>query len=162
MELKHKFNFKIFFTIAYILTAICYLIYGFMPATASSYEISAEIIIPSANIVSSVTNIELENHTLPTPDSIVGAYSKNKNKTLLIAHSSTAFKNLDSAKVGDTFYYNDEFYKIISREIIPKSEVVMSEILAPATKETIVLMTCAGEINGADASHRLILTSVKL
>ncbi len=42
-----------------------------------------------------------------------------------------------------------------------KSMISMSELLKADDKETIVIMTCAGEsLENGDATHRLIVTAV--
>ena len=132
------------------------------PAEATSYEVSARIFIPRIDLTSDVTMLALENHALKTPDTTIGGFSRAKNKTLLIGHSSSVFKNLNQLSVGDKIVYDLDGYEIIHSEIIPKDEVEMNELLKSEKVETLVLMTCAGEdLGNGDATERLIITATK-
>lgn len=163
MELRKHLDYRNILIGLYFLALIIYLWVGFLPAGAYNYEITAELNIPSIELVSDVTSLSLENHELKTPDYIVGSFSRAKNKTLLIGHASTVFKKLDEVQIGDEIVYDDTIYYIYSKEILEKSEVKMGKLLAKADKETLVVMTCAGEqVGETDATHRLILyASVK-
>ena len=62
---------------------------------------------------------------------------------------------------GKDIEYDSKRYKISRIEILEKSEINMSQVLAGAPVDTIVLMTCAGEsLPNQDATHRLIITAV--
>ena len=92
----------------------------------------------------------------------MGSYSNHVNKTFLIGHSSTVFRDLDQANVGDSISYNNVDYRIVDMEVFKKSDISMTEILKAEERDTIVLMTCAGEpVGERDATHRLIVTAVK-
>lgn len=163
MELKRRFDWRKIFTILYIVIFGIYIIVGLQPAEARRYEISGEINIPSIGLYSDVTTLELNNHRLDTPDTIVGSYAKYSSKTLLIGHSSTVFKNLNQVKVGENIYYNGIEYKITKMETLSKDKIDMNLLLAPSKDNTLVVMTCAGErIGENDASHRLIVTAIKV
>ena len=87
-------------------------------------------------------------------------YSEAENKTLLIGHSSTVFKNLDEAEVGDAIWYNGHGYQIVDTDTLLKSEINMDKLLKSEDTDTLVIMTCAGEeLDNYDATHRLILTA---
>lgn len=163
MELKRKFNAKKLFTFIYVLAFAIYLVIGLQPAGAHEYEISGNLTIPSINLSSDVTDLELVDHKLETPDTIVGSYHRYNTKTFLIGHSSTVFQNLSQVEVGDTIIYNNIQYKITKTETLAKTDVDMNQLLAPTRDDTIVVMTCAGEPVGAkDATHRFIVTAVKI
>ena len=158
MEIKKRLDFRVVIVGLYISVFLAYLLVGFMPAGATNYEISTQLSIPSAGIYSDVTKLSLENHELKTPDTIVGSFSRSDNKTLLIGHSSTVFENLGLAKVGDEIVYNSNIYYIYNIYTIDKSEVDMQQVLREAERDTLVLMTCAGEpIGETDATKRLII-----
>lgn len=162
MELKKSFPFRKIFTILYIVSFLTYAAFSFVPADGTAYTFDGGLEIPSIELVSGVTKLELKDRKLDTPDSIVGSYSQNVNKTFLIGHSTTVFKNLNQAKINDTIIYNNTEYKITNMEVFRKSDIDMREILKAEKEDTLVLMTCAGEIvNGTDATHRLIVTAVK-
>lgn len=164
MELKRRrFSFRRAFTILYIVAFIVYIVVGLSPAEAKNYDISGQIIIPAISLSSDVTDLDLVDHRLETPDTIVGSYKKYSSKIFLIGHSSTVFKNLKSVKFGDYIYYNGSSYKINNIKTLSKSEIDMNALLAPAKESTLVIMTCAGEpLGDTDATHRLIVTAVKV
>lgn len=160
MELKKTFSLRKVFIILYMVAFLTYIAVGFMPADGTAYTIDGALAIPSIDLVSGVTALELKDHKLNTPDTIVGSYAKNPNKTFLIGHSSTIFKNLYQVNTNDSIFYNNAEYKIVNIEILKKSDIDMSKILKAEEKDTIVIMTCAGETVGEhDASHRLIVTA---
>lgn len=163
MELKRSFGFRKAFTILYIVVVFVYFIVGFIPADGTAYTIDGGLVIPSIDLVSGVTKLELKDRKLNTPDSIVGSYSRNTNKTFLIGHSTTVFKNLDQVEVDDSVMYNNVEYKITNMEIFKKSDIDMNDLLKPELEDTIVIMTCAGDpMNEHDATHRLIVTAVRV
>lgn len=163
MELKRRFNRRRCFTILYIVAFFAYVIVGLQPAEAKNYEISGQVVIPSIKLSSDVTTLELVDHKLDTPDAIVGSYSKYSSKIFLVGHSSTVFKNLKNVKLNDYIYYNGASYRIRQIETLAKSDINMNGLLMPAKEQTIVIMTCAGERLGEkDATHRLIVTAVKV
>lgn len=162
MELKRGISFRKIFTIIYIVSFLAYAAFSFVPADGTAYTIDGGLIIPSIGLTSGVTKLELHDHKLDTPDSIVGSYSQNINKTFLIGHSSTIFKNLYQVKIGETITYNNTDYTITSMEIFKKSDIDMKDVLKAEEKDTLVIMTCAGEVmNETDATHRLIVTAIK-
>ncbi len=161
MELKRHLDPKIVFIGLYALLILVYIIIGLQPVDAVQYDVTGEINIPSLNLRSEVTKLELEHGELKTPDTIVGSYSSNINKTLLIGHSTTVFQDLYQLKPEDKIYYNRNRYKITSIQTVKKEAIKMSELMAGEKKNTIVIMTCAGELlENSDATHRLIITAV--
>lgn len=129
---------------------------------AKQYNTSGHLIIPSINLESDVTALSLDNGNLPTPEAIVGSYSKAPHKTLLIGHSSTVFMNLSKVNIGDTMIYSGVTYEIISAHTLAKSEINMNRLLEETPRNTLVIMTCAGEsLANGDATHRLILYAVE-
>ena len=162
MELKKRLNIGTVLIGLYVVVFVTYLAFGLRPVAeaAQSYEISAELNIPSINLASDVTTLQLENRELKTPDSIVGSFSRAENKTLLIGHSSTVFQNLNRIAFGEEINYNDHIYTVQKIETLEKSEIDMSKLLARAKKDTLVIMTCAGDdLGNGDATHRLIVTA---
>ena len=110
MELRRRVNFgKIYFALYFVALSIYFLV-GLKPAEAANIE--SRILIPSIGLVSDVERLELENSELSTPDEIVGSFSRNKNKTLLIGHSSTVFADLKDVKIGDEIIYRDLAYRV--------------------------------------------------
>lgn len=164
MELKRRSNFRKAFTALYVVAVVVYLVVGFViPADGTAYTIDGGLIIPSINLVSGVTKLELKDRKLNTPDSIVGSYSRSSNKMFLIGHSTTVFKNLDQVKVDDSIVYNNIDYKVVKMEIFEKSDINMDEVLKGEVEDTLVIMTCAGDpMNEHDATHRLIVTAVRV
>ena len=163
MELKRRFDLRKAFTILYMVAFLIFVVVGFQPAEAQSYEISGEIEIPSIGLFSDVTTLELTNHKLETPDTIVGSYSKYNSKIFLVGHSTTVFKSLNQVHVGDYIYYNGESFQITRTQILSKADISMNALLAPSKETTMVIMTCAGEpLGNKDATHRLIVTAVKV
>ena len=161
MRLKRRLDFRIFFLGLYFVSFFAYLVYGLLPAEASTYAIDSHLIIPSIALSSGVTKVEIADGNLPTPETIVGSYSNFDSKIFLFGHSSTVFTSLNKVKTGDIVIYNNDVYEVISYEIIKKSDIDMSILLAPSSRSTLVLMTCAGEdYGGGDYSHRLIITAV--
>ena len=149
-----------FLTCLYAIFCILYLSIGVQTAEASDSMITGRLEIPAISLDSVVTTLTLEDNRLSTPERIVGAFSIHTNKTLLIAHSVTAFEHLDQLKIGDKLTYNDVSYVVTSLETKAKSDISMSEILESAPKETLVLMTCAGKLlPDGDATHRLLVTA---
>ena len=150
------------FGIVYLLFFMAYIFVGLQPAEATSYKISGKLEIPSINLVSDVTTLTLENQKLTTPDNIVGAFSSNKKRTLLMGHSTTVFSRLKDLKIGDEVSYNGEIYIIYDIKTVEKDSIKMVDLLKKTDQTSIVLMTCAGTLYGnQDASHRLIITANK-
>jgi LPXTG-site transpeptidase (sortase) family protein len=162
MELKRGISFRKIFTFVYVIAFLGYLVGYFVPADGTAYTMDGGLVIPSIDLISGVTKLELKDRKLNTPDTIVGSYSNHTNKTLLIGHSTTIFKNLYQAKIDDSILYNNIEYKISNMEIFEKSDIDMKELLKAEDTDTLVLMTCAGELmSNNDATHRLIVTAKK-
>lgn len=161
MKLRRYLDPRDIFIGIIIFVAAMYFVIGLSPAEAAKYEISAELSIPSIGLNSDVTKLKLENKHLETPTTIVGSYTQAKNKTLLIGHSTTVFENLENVNIGEEIQYEQKNYRILGKEVFAKSEIDMDEVLKPAERDTIIIMTCAGELyDGGDASHRLIIEAV--
>ena len=164
MELKRRrFGFRKVFTILYIVAFFAYLIIGLQPTGATAYKFSGGLAIPSINLISGVVDIELENHKLNTPDTVVGSYSEYDSKVFLIGHSSTVFKNLHRVGYNDTIYYKGKKYQITKTETLAKADINMNKLLSSARRNTLVIMTCAGEpVGEKDATHRFIVTAIEV
>ena len=160
MELKRHINFRNVFVVLYVVAFAIYLIIGLQPAKAHDYEISGAFSIPSIGLESDVTTLELKNRKLDTPDTIVGSYSRSDGKTLLIGHSTTVFQGLDQVKLGDEFVYNGKSYYVDDISVMAREDISMMDLLKKEDRETLVVMTCAGELlGGGEATHRLIITA---
>ena len=160
MELKKTFDFRKIVIVSYFVLLAVYLVVGLLPAGATSVDIVTDIEIPKIGLSSGVTPLKLEEGKFITPDSVVGAFSRSRNKTFLVGHSSGVFSDLSLLTVGDEILYDLESYKITSVEILPKTDVRMDNLLIPEEKETLIIMTCAGEmLDGFDATERLIITA---
>ncbi|MDO5480818.1 MAG: sortase [Candidatus Saccharibacteria bacterium] len=123
---------------------------------------SESLIIPALNLSAPVTVIKKQGAELISPDQIAGVYHSAQNKSFIIGHSSTIFKDLKNLKEDNEIIYNNYNYKITSIKTLAKSEISMPEILKPEDAPTIVLMTCAGtSLGGHDYSHRIIVTATK-
>ena len=161
MELKQRLDPKYIFIGLYVVIFLLYVIIGLQPAKAKTYAVSGRLEIPSIGLVSDITDTGLVDGALETPESIVGSYLENTNKTFLYGHSSTVFNGLHHIKINDTINVNGTSYKVVDSAILPKSAISMKEILKSETSDTIIIMTCAGDLySDGDASHRLIITAV--
>ena len=161
MELRRRLDLRMVLAGLYALLLGIYIIVGLQPADATKLEVAAELSIPAIDLTSDVTNLKLNGTKLDTPATIVGSYSQAENKTLLIGHSTTVFKNLNQIKIGDEIDYDGKSYIVEKSEILAKAEISMDDLLAGAKTDTLVVMTCAGELlSGGDATHRLIITAI--
>ena len=161
MELKRGLDPRKIFVGLYVLAFAVYLVIGLQPAEATNYAVSAELNIPMIGLNADVTTLELGPDGLETPDSIVGSYSQANNKTLLIGHSTTVFAALNQVQLGETLKYNDTNYRVAAIDMMPKSEIDMNKVLSGADKDTIIIMTCAGQLlDDGNATHRLLVTAV--
>ncbi|MDO5452026.1 MAG: class F sortase [Candidatus Saccharibacteria bacterium] len=160
MELKRRLDPKTVFIGLYVVLFAIYIIVGLQPAGATNYPVSAELSIPAIELTSDVTSLQLENHALNTPDTIVGSYSQAEHKTLLIGHSTTVFEKLNEVELGDLIRFDDVDYRVTSINMVLKERIDMSEVLQGADKDTVIIMTCAGQLlDGGDATHRLMVTA---
>ena len=161
VELRKRFNAKAFLAVGYVLVAVIYIVIGLQPARAIQYDTYTQIIIPEIELVSDVTKLTLDNNALNTPDAIVGSYSRNQNKTLLIGHSTSVFQNLKEVKMYSEILYNGNRYVVTEIKTMGKSEINMNQILKSEDRETLIIMTCAGELlENGDATYRLLVTAV--
>lgn len=164
MKIRKRFNFRGAFALFYVLAFAVYIVIGLQPAEAAkNYPVATNLTIPSIDLETGVTKLHFDGGTLDTPDTIVGSYSEANNKTLLIGHSGTVFQNLKNVKIGDIIIYDGKTYEVKIERLAAKEVIDMSEILMPAKKDTIVIMTCDGKTLGnGDATHRFIVTAVKI
>ena len=161
MELKKSWDFRKFMVGAFFAMLTLYLLIGLTPAKATEVDAVTEIKIPKISLSSDVALLTMNQGVLKTPDTVVGSHSRNKNKTFLVGHSTGVFSDLDKLELGDEIYYDLVSYTVVNIDVLQKSDISMDRLLAPADIDTIVVMTCAGELlSGGDASHRLIITAV--
>ena len=171
MEIRARLDFRKIVIPLYAVCFVVYLIFGLTPTSAGAtyYEISGNLEIPAidgpSEVVryrpySDVTTLNIEDHQLKTPRTIVGSYSRSENKTLLIGHSSTVFSKLDQIWVGDIVNYNGYSYLVKDIIVDKKENINMRELLRAAETDTLIIMTCAGnDLEDGDATHRLIITA---
>lgn len=163
MEIGKRLNPKHIFNALYVVAFLVYVVVGLQPAEATNYTIDTKLLIPSISLESDVTKLQLEKNGLNTPDEIVGSFSAEKNKTLLIGHASTVFSHLNEVNVGDIVSYYDKKYSIIDKIVLDKQDIFMADLLESAKTDTLVIMTCAGEmLENGDATQRLLLFAEKL
>ena len=148
----------------YALFVPIYLYYGFQPS-ATADSVSA-IDIPAVSISEKITDVILTGSVLPTPVDTIGRYIPNTSKTFLFGHSTTVFKNLKNISLEDELLYESSTYEVVSKEILPVSEIDMSVLLRSTDEKTLVLMTCSGEERiSSDGStfypDRLIITATE-
>lgn len=161
MELRRRGSPRLVFLVLSLVLIAIYIIVGLQPAKAVDYEISAQLSIPVIGLEADVTELVLSGHKLETPETIVGSYSRAENKTLLIGHATTVFSDLARVGLGAEIDYGGEIYRVVAREMMPKAQVKMGQVLAGAEKDTLVIMTCAGELlPDGDATHRFMITAV--
>ncbi len=152
-------KFGIIFGVLYFALIAGFTAYVFMPKTADASS-EERLFIPSIGLVARVKDIDRTGNQLIAPDEIAGAYQPTIHKTVIIGHSSTIFKDLKNISGDDTFTFDHKTYKVTERDVIEKSVVDMSEIVAETEKNTVIMMTCYGEpLGGQDYSHRLIITA---
>ena len=163
MELRKHLSLRYVFTVLYIVAFLAFLIYGLQPVDAAeAYEIGGEVAISSIDLKSDVAILELTDGGLKTPDTIAGSYTRAENKTLLIGHSTTVFRNLNKVKLGDAIEYGGKSYEVRMIDMVMKNKIDMDELLKASEKDMLVIMTCAGKLlDGGDATHRLILTATR-
>ena len=160
MELKKRFDFRYVFIGLFCFCLLVYIVVGLQPAGAAGYQISGEFFVPKIGLKSDVTTLDMHDRKLDTPDDIVGSFSQHPNKTLLIGHSTTVFRDLGMIRLGDSLVYNGESYSVEKIEVATKDRIKMGELLKDTDDKTIVVMTCAGRLLGdGEATHRLIITA---
>ena len=146
----------------WLISFFVYLGFGLQPAEAKNYLVSGQLEIPSISLKTDTTSLTLENGELQTPEGLVGSFTNSENKTLLIGHSSQIFQNLSRVQIGQPIIYLGAMYSVSDIQVLPKTDIKMSELLKPAAQPTIILMTCAGEpITDYDFTERLLITATR-
>ncbi len=169
MELKHQIRSKYIFGIIYFACLFGFLFLNVRlsgavntHADSQNFDVNTTLIIPQIGLKTGVTELSLEDGRLNTPDYVAGSFSRSDNKTLIIGHRATAFSGLDTVSTGEEVVYSGNIYKIVSKTVVEKSNISMNALLRRAERDTLVLMTCAGEsLENNDATHRLIITAVQ-
>ena len=135
---------------------------GSVASVEGATEAAGDLVIPAIALVTEVEELEAEDHRLATPDYVAGAYAAEAGRTLLIGHSTTVFSFLPDVAIGDEIYFRGERFVVTRSVTVLKADVRMGELLRADGAESIVLMTCAGEIlEGGDATERLLITAVR-
>lgn len=161
-KLHRKKALSVFLMSLYFVFVAVFVATGFMPKLAGA-ESSKTLKIDSISLTSEAIEIKRNKNTIEAPDAEVGSYSQYKNKTLLIGHKATIFKNLEQVKLGDKIEYDKKLYVVKTIEISPKTVVNMDEIVEEAEVSTIILMTCHGEpLTNNDYTERLIITAEEI
>ena len=156
---------KIITTMFFVIAVPVYLFIGLQPATAvDPVELNYDSLnIANINLKTPVQPLSLnDNHELIAPATIAGSFSNHQNKTLIIGHSSTVFKQLNQTKIDNQIVYANSSYTITNITTVEKAKINMNSLLSATDQPTIILMTCAGEpLGNQDYSHRLIVTAVQ-
>lgn len=151
---------KLFVAFFLALMLPIYIFIGLQPAPIADAASYPQLEISSINLQTPVASLTLTDRQLVAPATIAGVYQGAINKTFIIGHSSTVFKNLSQVQIGDTITYDAQTYLVTDIDTLAKSEIDMRVILQPETTETMIIMTCAGEsLPNQDATHRLIITA---
>ncbi|MBO4813291.1 sortase [Candidatus Saccharibacteria bacterium] len=169
MELRHRIRSRYIFGIVYFVFLFGFIAMNVIFADTSNTLASAEalnadsvLLIPDIDLKADVVQLSLVDGELKTPDYIAGSFQRSENKTLIIGHATTVFSKLNQASLNNIVVYNNGVYRIVSKYVAPKSDINMSKLLKRADRDTLVLMTCAGESLGdKDATHRLIITAIR-
>ena len=153
----------------YFVAGFAFITIGLQPVkdSAAVYAVETEaatslLTIDDINLYAPVKTVTLNDKTLEVPDQIAGAYSVHENKTLIMGHSSTIFKDLKNTTTGMKITYNGKIYTIMGIEEKLKQDISMQDILKAEEKDTLILMTCSGEKiagSASDHTHRLIITA---
>ena len=139
-----------------------YVFLGLQPAPSAEASHYPTLSISSIDLETPVEPLQLEGSTLTAPTDIAGSFSLYTSPTLIIGHSATVFARLEQAALGAEITYDDATYVLVDRQILPKEQINMNQLLARRTTDTLILMTCAGQpLGGQDYTHRLILTAEK-
>lgn len=139
-----------------------YIFIGLQPAPVANASSLPQLNIPSINLATPVTPVNVVEHEFIVPSQIAGFYTQAENKIFIMGHSSTVFKNLEHVQVGDILNYNGTTYIIQKTETLPKANISMNQILQAEKEETLIIMTCAGQpLANQDATHRLIITATR-
>ena len=147
------------FLALYALLLGTYLYHGFQPYPVDA-SADIRLHIPEIHLSAPVNDVSKVDARIEVPEVIAGAYSENPYKTLLVGHSNTVFSRLGDLNIGDEITFDSQAYRITRIITEEKSQIDMSDILAPASTPTIILMTCTGaHIRGHDYTHRLIITA---
>lgn len=155
-----KRTIKVAMTLFYMLAVPAFIIIGLQPAGAANTDNLPQLSIPSIALTTPVEQSQLINRELTVPDRNAAFYTQDPSKTLLIGHSATVFANLKNIKINDSVIYNGDLYHVTDIDQRPKTAISMQDILAPVSKQTIIIMTCAGEpLGDNDYTHRLIVTA---
>jgi LPXTG-site transpeptidase (sortase) family protein len=138
--------------------------------------------VPSANITARVKSVGLTSTSkidVPSDLSFAGWYEGSakigKNGAAFITghynwHTGNAvFDFLDKVKKNDLVMVErgdgkEYTYKIFQTETIPASQVDMASLLenSEGRHEELNIMTCAGQMSGGSATHRLIVRTERV
>ena len=164
MKIKKSFCLRSAFIGLYVFSFLVFLVIGFMPAEANAHDDDyGELVIPSIDFASEVVTAEKDEGELKVPYDMVGRYSRYKNKTLLVGHSSTVFGDLVNVRIGDKIAYDDNIYAVSNVELVEKDLIEMRKILKAEVVDTLIIMTCAGQdLGGGDSTHRLLVTAIEV
>ena len=139
-----------------------YAFLGLQPAPSAEASHYPTLSISSIDLETPVEPLQLEGSTLTAPADIAGSFSLYTSPTLIIGHSATVFARLEQAALGAEITYDGATYVLLDRQILPKEQINMNQLLTRRTTDTLILMTCAGQpLGGQDYTHRLILTAEK-
>ena len=163
LRTKPYFLGRLVFTTLYLLWAVAFIALSLNSIAKTNAASGDRLEISSIHLDTITRAVDLVDHRFSVPDAEVGAYSAAPNKTFLMGHKSTIFKDLVNVAPSDEITFAGTSYLVTNISIEPKAAIDMSEILADTPEKTLILMTCAGEpLDGSDYTHRLIITATEI
>ena len=147
----------------FLITIPAYFIIGFLPARATAISRATDVsgdylTIEDISLHEPVIDVELVDGHLATPDYEIGRYISTSGATFLFAHSITAFSHLHELTDDGHILYGDHTYRITDISTERVEGISMPDLLA-SSEDTLILMTCAGDLRAGDYTHRLIITA---
>lgn len=153
---------KLFLACFFTIMLPVFVFIGLQPIPVDATSLP-QLSIPSINLETPVSTVELVDRQLVAPAAIAGIYHAAENKLFIIGHSSSVFKNLQQVHLNGTFTFDQKTYQINDIQIVIKADISMKQILKAESEETVIIMTCAGDpLPNQDATHRLIITAKAL
>ena len=148
----------------YILGGSIY-ICGLSVFATNTGEMVGSLRVPTAKISVKLNAAVLEGNNLITPTKNAAVYRADDG-LFIYGHNTTALKGLDEIEIDDLVYYVDQSgetstYKVEKLVWMDVDEIDMNGILTNIDGEKLVMMTCAGELEGDDYSERLLVFAAK-
>lgn len=112
--------------------------------------------IPQIDFEQQMVSIQKQGRTLPVPESAPGFYSEHEGNLFIVGHNQSTFRRLNEAPKEIFIYQNNSpsRYLLTNSETASAKDINMESLL---TFRGVILMTCAGELQDGNWTHRLIL-----